>query len=456
MSSVSGINLSSLLSALGSSSSGINVASAVAAALAADSIPEEQLEVQQQTLQTDTSGINQIQTDVTTLQTSLTALSDSAGALASMTATSSDTDVVQATAASGTAAGTHVVVVNNIASTSSWYSNSVATSSTALTPGSFTLQLGSGPATQITIGSGVNTLDQLASSINTQNLGVTASVINDSSGSRLAIVSNNSGVANGFTITGASGLTFTQASAGEDASLTVDGIPIDSASNTVTGAVNGLTLNLVGASPGGQVTVTIAPDANQVSQAITSFVSAYNTAIGDVNTQYTVNAANQEGPLAGDTTVQMLQNNLLSIAGYSGGGNGVSTLADLGITMNNDGTLTVDSATLNNAIQNNFSAVQTFMQGGTSGNGFANFLNNQLNNLTAPVTGAFTVDLQSISSENTDLQTQVNNFQAYLNTQQTLLTAEYNQADITLQQLPEEESQINAELGYPPTTSSNS
>ena len=453
MSAISGVNLSSLLSALGSSSSGINVASAVAAAISADSVPEQQLEAQQQTLQTDTSGINQIQTDVNSLQTSLSALSDPAGALASMTATSSDTDVVQASAASGTAAGTHVVVVNNIASTASSYSNSVASSSTALPTGSFTIQVGSGPATQIEIGGAVDTLDQLAGYINTQNLGVTASVINDSSGSRLALVSNNSGTAAGFTISAASGLTFTQASAGQDASLTVDGIPIDSASNTVTGAVAGLTLNLVGANPGGQVTVSIAPDSTQVSQAIATFVGAYNTAIGDVNTQYTVNASNQEGPLSGDTTVRLLQDSLLSIAGYSGGGNGVSTLADLGITMNNDGTLALNSATLTNAVQNNFAAVQNFMQGASS-NGFASFLNTQLNNLTTPVTGAFTVDLQSISSENSDLQNQINNFQTYLNAQQTQLTAEYDQADITLQQLPQEEAQVNAELGYPPTTSS--
>jgi flagellar hook-associated protein 2 len=168
-----------------------------------------------------------------------------------------------------------------------------------------------------------------------------------------------------------------------------------------------------------------------------------------------VNAANQEGPLASDSSVQILQDSLLSIAGYSGGGNGVSTLADLGITMNKDGTLSLDTATLTNAIQNNFSAVQNFMQGASS-NGFASFINNQLNTLTEPGTGAFTVDLQSINSENSDLQNQINNFQTYLNTQQTLLTAEYNQADITLQEIPQEEAQINAELGYPPTTSTSS
>jgi flagellar hook-associated protein 2 len=150
-----------------------------------------------------------------------------------------------------------------------------------------------------------------------------------------------------------------------------------------------------------------------------------------------------------------LQDSLLSIAGYTNGGTGVSTLADLGITMNTDGTLSLDSATLDNAVQNNFAAVQTFMQG-TSSNGFASFLNNQLTTLTDPATGAFTIDLQSISSENSDLQDQINNFQSYLSTQQTLLTAEYNQADITLQQIPEEEAQINAELGNPTTSNSSS
>jgi len=454
MGSTSGINLSSLLSALGSSSSGIDVASAVSQAMAALATPENQWLSEQQGLQTQATDIGQIQTDVSALETALNALGDPAGGLTSMTATSSDTSVVNASAAAGTVAGSHIVVVNSIATGSSWYSNAVASSSTALPAGSFTLQVGTGAPTTITIGSGVNTLDELATSINGQNLGVTASVINDSSGARIAIASNSTGKANGFTISAASGLTFTQASTGQDAALTVDGIPIDSASNTVTGAVNGLTLNLVGAAPGGQVTVTIAPDATTAAKAIATFVGAYNTAIGDVNTQYTVGANNAEGPLSGDSTVQMLQSMLLSSASYSGGGNGVASFSDLGITMNNDGTLTLDSSKLTNAIQNNFGAVQSFMQGATS-NGFVSYLSNQLSTLTDPTSGAFTVDLQSITSENKNLQDQIDNFQTYLDAQKTLLTAEYNQADITLQQIPQLQAQINAELGYPPNTKSS-
>ena len=445
--STSSVDISSLLSALGSSSSGINVAQAVSAAITADRAPEQVWLQQQQTLQTQTNTINQIVSSLSTLSNSLNSLSDPVGALTSMGVTSSNTGLVTASASPGTLAGTHVVVVNNLATTASWYSDSEASSSTPLAAGSFTLQLGSGTPTTITIGSGVNTLDQLASSINSQNLGVTASVVNDSSGARLAIVSNSSGSANDISITNTSGLSFTRANTGKNASLTVDGIPISSATNTVSGAVTGLTLNLVGASPGTEVNLSISPDANQISSAVANFVNAYNTVIGEVNSQFAFDQTNQTaGPLAGDSTVRMLQDDLLQGMSYSTTGSAVSTLADLGITMNNDGTLSLDSSTLSNAIQNNFSAVQSFLQG-TGSNGFAESLNNQLNTLTDPAQGAFTVELSSISNEQTDLTNEINNFELYIANQQTVLTNEYTQADIAMQELSTQLSQVQAELG---------
>ncbi|HTS57758.1 MAG TPA: flagellar filament capping protein FliD [Terriglobales bacterium] len=443
------LNLSSLLSAFGSSQP-INVPEAVSQALAAIAAPEVQWQNEQQTLQTETTALNSMENDVTALESTMTAMGDPAGALASMTTSSSDSSLVTATAANGAASANHVVVVNNLATTSSWYSNSVASGTTALQAGTFTIQVGTGTATQITVGTGTNTLDDLANTINGMNLGVTANVVTDASGARLSIVSNNSGAASNITISADTTIGFTRAATGVDASLTVDGIPINSASNSVTGAVNGVTLNLVGASPGTQVDVVISPDVNSASTAISNFVSAFNKVIGDVNTQFTV-TNNTEGPVASDPNVRLVQSDLLSAGGYSTESNAVATLADLGISMNKDGTLTLDSATLNSAIQNNFGAVQSFLQG-TSSNGFVNFLNNQLTSLTDPASGAFTVDLQSINSENSDLQNQINNFQPYLQQQQTLLTNEFNQADIALEQLPTEEAQINAELGYPPSS----
>lgn len=445
MGTVNALDLSSLLSAF-SNTQGINVQEAVAEALEAEEQPMLQWESQQQTLQTQTTDLNSIESDVTALESSLTALSDPAGALSAMTTTSSDSSIVTATAANGATSGNHVVVVNNLATTASWYSATVSDPTAPLTPGSFTIQVGNGTPTQITVGQGVNSMDDLANDINSLNLGVTANVITDSSGSQLSIVANSSGAANNITISNDTTIGFTQAVQGEDASLTVDGIPIDSASNTVTGVVPGVTFNLLSAAPNTPVDVSIEPDTNSAETAISNFVSAYNTVMGDVNTQYQVGANNMEGPLAGDSTLSLLQSDLLSAGGYTTGSGPVETLADLGITMNDDGTLTLDSATLDNAIQNNFSAVQSFMQG-TSSNGFVSFLNNQMNSLTDATDGAFTVDLQSISNENQDLQNQINNFQTYLQQQQTLLTAEFNQADLALQEIPTEEAQINAELG---------
>ncbi len=450
----SSVNLSSILSALGSTSAGINVQSAVTQEIALEAQPEVQWQNQQSTLQNQSSAITAIEGDITALQNSLNALGDPAGALTSMSATSSNSNLVSASAANGSVGGNHVVVVNNLATSASWYSSPVASSSTALAAGTFNVQIGSGTPISITTGSGVNTLDQLVTYVNGLGAGITASVVNDATGSRLALVSTSTGAGNNFTVSNGSGLTFTQAATGQDASLTVDGIPIDSASNTVTGAVNGLTLNLNGAAPSTQVSISVAPNATEVSQAINSFISAYNTVIGDVNTQYTVNSSHQEGPLAGDSALSELQSQLLAAGSYTGGSGSVSTLGALGITMNSDGTLTVDSSQLSNAVQNNFGAVQSFLQG-TSSNGFAASLNNQLNMLVDPVSGAFTVDLQSISAENTDLQNQINDFQAYLSARTTYLTNEYNQADIALQQLPSLESQINAELGYAPNSGNN-
>jgi flagellar hook-associated protein 2 len=353
--------------------------------------------------------------------------------------------------------------VSNLATTSSWYSTTpVAGSSTGLSAGSFSLQVGSGNSTTINIASG-ETLTQLASNINGQSLGVTASVVNDASGSRLSIVSNSSGSANDISVTGTS-MPFTQATPGANASLTIDGIPISSASNTVTGAIPGVTLNLTGTTSGTTsttsgtpVTLSVTADTNAISSAINQFVTDYNTVIGSVNTEYTYSSTNSTaGPLEGDSTLGLLQNALLGAGSYSVSNNGaISTLGSLGITMNNDGTLTVDSSTLDSAVQNNPTAVQNFFEGSAL-NGFSAALNTQLQGLTEAGDGAFTVDLSSMQSTYTGLQSQVTDFQTnYIAPLQTSLTAEYNSAEIALQTLNTTKQEINAELGNNTSNSGN-
>jgi flagellar hook-associated protein 2 len=155
--------------------------------------------------------------------------------------------------------------------------------------------------------------------------------------------------------------------------------------------------------------------------------------------------------LASDSTVRNLQSEVLGALSYtyspSSGTTTVPNLTSLGISVNNDGTLTVDSSTLQSTLQNNYSDVQNFFQG-SAFNGFANNLDQQLTSFVSPADGAFTVDLQSINSGITDLQNDISNFETnYITPLQTQLQSEYSKAEILLQQLPSEMQQINTELG---------
>jgi flagellar hook-associated protein 2 len=208
----------------------------------------------------------------------------------------------------------------------------------------------------------------------------------------------------------------------------------------------------LGAAPGSQITLTVASDATQVSTAINQFVTDYNTALGLVNTQFKIDSTtNAEGVLGTDPTVRQLQNTLEQAINYvnkpATGTTTVSTLSDLGINMANDGTLSVDSTTLNAALVNNPSDVQNFFEG-TALNGFANSVNTALNAYTTAADGAFTVDLQSIATTNSDLTSQINSFESgYIASQTTLLTADYTSAEVALQDLPQQMAELNSELG---------
>jgi flagellar hook-associated protein 2 len=346
-------------------------------------------------------------------------------------------------------------MVNSLASTASWASGTVASATTPLAGGSFTIIGPTGTSTSISTGTGTSTLNDVASTINGDNLGVTATVITDANGARLAIVSNTPGAANNFTVAaGSGGLGFSQAVPGANASLTVDGINLASASNTVTGALPGVTLNLLNASAGTNVSLAIAPDTTQASTAINQFVTDYNTAISDLNTQFT-DAGSGEGVLANDSDVRSLQSTLQNALDYvASGTTTVPDLSALGISVGNDGKLSVDSGTLTNALQNNFSDVQNFFQG-TAMNGFANSVDQQLTSFISPGDGAFTVDLSSLSSEYNGLQTDITNFETnYITPLKAQLQSEYSQAEILLQQLPTEMQQINTELGLNNNSSS--
>jgi flagellar hook-associated protein 2 len=345
------------------------------------------------------------------------------------------------------------VVVSNLATTSTYYTSESASSSTTLsTSGSFDLQVGTGDVQTIPVDSTDNTdtLSGLASYINNLDMGVTANVITDAGGARLALVSNTSGTAGDLTISNdSSGLGFTEATgSGQNASLTVDGIPISSSSNTVSGVIPGLTLSLAGAAPSSTVTVSVSADTSQVSSAINTFVSDYNTLIQDINSQLTYNTSTgTAGTLLGDSSLEMVQQTILQDAAYSISGNsGYTSLASLGISMSDDGTLTVDSSTLSNALSSNFAAVQNLFQS-TSPVGLAANFANDLSNLTNATAGPLNAESNSLATQLTDLKSQISDFEANLTQTEQQLTDQYSTVNSTLQELPVLLDEINTQLG---------
>lgn len=449
--------LESLLSGLNNGSQGINVTDTVDEIIAADSEPMDDLESEQTTLTDQSSAITQLESQVTSLSNDLASLEDPAGVLSSVEASSSDSSVLTATAVDNTALGTHTISVSNLATAGSWYSDELASSSTALAAGSFDITEG-GQTTTISTGgsSGNDTLAELAASINSQDLGVTASVINDSNGARLSLVSQSTGSAADASVSNATGLSFTRSATGTNATVTLDGVQLSSASNTLTNAITGLTINLQGVTTGSPVTLTLAPDTTDITTTLTNFVNDYNTLINDVNSQFAYNSTTgADGTLSSDSVTRDLQSDLLAATNFASTTTGaLPSLASLGISTNQDGTLSLDTTTLDNALQSNYSGVVGFFQGNSSSTGFAASLTSTLNNYTDPANGAYTVELSSLNSQYLDLGEQITTDQDYLTQEQTTLTTEYNNANIALQELPSKIQQTQVLLGE--NTSSNS
>ena len=131
---------------------------------------------------------------------------------------------------------------------------------------------------------------------------------------------------------------------GTNAQFTMDGIPVSSGSNTVTGAIPGVTLTLSGEQPSTPVTIAIQPDLTQVCTAINNFVTAYNQVMTDINAQNTYNGSGTPPPLLGDPSLDLLQSQLLNgITTSLSGNNGLVNLQSIGIQLQENGTLTVAS-----------------------------------------------------------------------------------------------------------------
>ncbi|HEX5234232.1 MAG TPA: flagellar filament capping protein FliD [Silvibacterium sp.] len=402
------------------------------------------------TLNTQSAVLTSIGNDLNSLSTAMTSLTDFEGVLSEKEGSSSDNSVLELTSASTSAvAGSHTIVVSALAQTSSYFSDAIGSTDTL--SGTLTFAVGAGAPQNVAIDSSDNTLSALANAINSGSYGVSASVITSGGTERLSLVSNTSGAAADLVVSGSltdattgAAVNFTQGQAGQDAQFTVDGISAASASNTVSNVIPGVTFQLLSASPATSVQVEITNNNSDVEAAVGNFVSAYNAAIKGLNTQESNDATGNPEPLFGNPTVSSLQEQLQQALTFAPSSGAVTSLTQLGISVNNDGTLALDSDTLGSELNSNYQDVVNLFQPSASftsfGANFATALNN-LGNSTPE--GAITLALAENATETSTLNTNIANENALISTEQTNLTTELNQANFTLQEIPSQLSEVN-------------
>jgi flagellar hook-associated protein 2 len=441
--------MSSIDSSTLSGSTGLDVGATVDQLMQVERAPEQLWKVQQQTLSAQASALRDLNARLETMETRVNTLKDISGVFGQMTAESSNESVLTATADSSAASGDHVISVTQLATTASQYSEPAATSSAAtFTAGSLQIRVGSGPVQTISLDQAHATLSKAADYINAGNYGVSASLLQDATGTRLVLLSKTFGSAGDLTVVGApEGLGFKAGTVGQNAKLTIDGVPIESSTNEVSDAIPGVKLELNGNVSGTEVRLKVGQDVAGAQQAIKNFASAYNDIVSQINSQFQYNSVTKSsGILAGDGTVRNLQASLLSLGSFQGPeGSKYQTLRSLGLEMQDDGTLKVNDSALSTALQGNAEAVESFFRNDTN-TGFAQSLGSKLITMTDSVNGSLVLDAKGCDDSYKSLGRQIDSFEVRMLVREQQLTDEYTRIDVMLRQMTSLETQISKQL----------
>ena len=344
------------------------------------------------------SGVAKLQSGITGFATALSTLVK--GGTLTTQPTVSNAAIATATALPGaTLAGLdRSVTVNALATAQSATTVASFASRTATVgTGTITIQRGSatvangamgpltpaGAAVTITIGDGDKSLDGIVKKINAANAGVTASIVTDADGSAHVVLKGQTGSNSAFTVSGSTPelqqldvsetATATNVSGqAADARLTVDGVGVTRASNTISDLIDGVKLSLTGT---GSVALGATSPAAALTQAVADVVETYNQLLATINDETNVIS----GDLKDDGAARSLKTSLsrLTLTRLISDGSSPSTLAEIGVATNRDGTLRVDSTALAKAVADHPAAVEAMFNpgSGTAAIGLSGALN---------------------------------------------------------------------------------
>ncbi len=435
----------------------LDVPSLVSQLMTVERLPINKLNTKSSDYQAQITALGLFKSKVAALQTASQALgSTSSSSLLAFTATSSNASAISASAASTAVAGTYSVSVTSLAQSQRLVATGQVSDTAAINAGTSTtvsfdfgttvgaVFTSNGSATRtVAIDSTNNTLQGIRDAINAAGMGVTATIVNDGSGTpyRLALSSNSTGASNSIRITtdgagnGVDSLlaynpagtqNLTQTVAAQNAVFNVNGIPITKPSNTVTDAIQGVTLtlsNTISALP--PATLTVARDTAGVSTAASNFVAAYN----DLYTGIKNSTAYKSGSaLSGDATLRAMQTQIRDIAATAVGSGTLTNLFQVGISFKADGTMQLDSSKLNSAMATNFNDVATLFNSST---GFATRFNTWATSALA-VDGTLANHTTTINTRIREITDHIATLETRMSVLQKQYSAQYTALDVAL------------------------
>ncbi|ACO78612.1 Flagellar hook-associated protein [Azotobacter vinelandii CA] len=389
---------------------------------------------QQSVISSKISAFGSLQSVLTSLQGTVETLA-TASTYQGQTSSISGSGVAVAVTADAVP-GSYQVQVSQLAQAHSLASSGVADKTAAAATGTLTIQSGD-ETLEIELSEGSNSLEDIRDAINAGDGGVTASLVNDGSGTpwRLVLTAKATGTEAEISVGGsaAAALGFTTTTEAKDAQLTVNGIAITSQGNTVEGALQGVTLTL--SATGDAQTLTVKRDTGSIKTAINSFVSAYNAldSVADSLTSYDSDSGDA-GVLLGDSTLRGVQSKLRqAITGGLDEGT-YRYLSDLGISLQLDGTLKVDDSKLSEALEGDLTDIQALFVGTDEQPGLAAGLGDSLDAILDE-DGALSSAIEGLESRNEALGERYTRMESSIETLMARYTEQFSALDTLIAQM---------------------
>lgn len=444
----------------------------------------------QTTAQSKITAIGQLQSALSSLQTATDKLK-SADTLNATAVTSTNT-AFSATTSNGAVAGSYSVNVSQIAVAQTLISQPIADAtklgSTTGSTRTITITQGSGDPVKITLSDSETSLSNVVKAINNSGANVSATTIKGSDGSyRLLLSSKETGTENDITLsvegddtlqsaigydssTGTGAMSVQTASA--NAKLTINGVDVESSSNTIDDALGGVTLTLKSASTSSE-NLVVDKSVDSVKTAISNFVTAYNkvrSVVASVTKYTAVDAgadqSSSNGALLGDNTVRTVSNRLSSLLTAAQSDGSIAILAQMGITIDPTvsssgvtGNLVIDDTKLTDALTNNSSSVTQFFVGDGETTGLATQMSSTLSTMLSTTTGKEGIIKTATDGFNTqidELADQYTKMQATIEATMARYKTQFTQLDTLMSQLNATSSYLTQQFSSTSSSSSSS